>query len=379
MLTALDFFAGSGLVTEGLKPWFRTVWANDICPKKCEIYAANFGKKHLVEKSLSKVHGFELPASDLAWGSFPCQDLSLAGNMTGISKGSRSALYWEWLRVLREMDEPLRPPVLCVENVVGFLVADNGKQFKLAYEALRRLGYLAGAIVIDAINFLPQSRPRSFLVAIKEGISFDVERLTRLDYDPIYHTKSVLTAWKAVKDPEWLWWNLPKPPQSKKTLTEIIEFDASFHSPEITKKLIGMLSALNKLKLERALKSNTLMVGTGYKRIREENGQKKQRLEIRFDGIAGCLRTSAGGSSRQILLVVKDGEVKTRLLTVRETARLMGVRDSFELPGSYNDGYKAMGDAVAVPVTKWLSSHLLVKLANAASESRHKAVANAQG
>ena len=55
--------------------------------------------------------------------------------------------------------------------------------------------------------------------------------------------------------------------------------------------------------------------------------------------------------------------LETRLLTARETARLMGAPDSYKLPGSYNDGYRAMGDAVAVPVAKWLARYLLAPLA----------------
>jgi DNA (cytosine-5)-methyltransferase 1 len=92
--------------------------------------------------------------------------------------------------------------------------------------------------------------------------------------------------------------------------------------------------------------------------------RKKTRLELRFDGLAGCLRTPKGGSSRQLLVSIEKGLIRTRLLTVRECARLMGAPDSFKIPGSYNDGYGAMGDAVAVPVTKWLSNNLLAELAS---------------
>ena len=100
---------------------------------------------------------------------------------------------------------------------------------------------------------------------------------------------------------------------------------------------------------------------TGYRRTR--NG--KQQLELRFDGIAGCLRTPEGGSSKQYLVVKKDGQVHARLLTVREAARLMGAPDNFELPGSYNDGYKAMGDAVAAPVAQFIGERFLTKIAEA--------------
>ena len=100
---------------------------------------------------------------------------------------------------------------------------------------------------------------------------------------------------------------------------------------------------------------------TGYRRTRHG----EQQLELRFDGIAGCLRTPEGGSSKQYLVVKKNDEIHARLLTVREAARLMGAPDSFILPGSYNDGYKAMGDAVAMPVAQFIGENFLTKLAEA--------------
>ena len=103
------------------------------------------------------------------------------------------------------------------------------------------------------------------------------------------------------------------------------------------------------------LKAAKLAVAPGYKRTRAS----KQVLELRFDGVAGCLRTPKGGSSRQFLVLKRGNELATRLLTVRETARLMGAPETFQLPGTYNDGYKAMGDAVAVPCAHFLAQNLL--------------------
>lgn len=361
-LRALDFFAGSGLVTEGLKDTFKVTFANDICPKKCAVYRANFGNDHLVESSIENVHGDELPVADLAWASFPCQDLSLAGNMGGLDKGTRSGLFWEWVRILSEIDFENRPPVLCAENVIGFLVAEDGRQFASAYSALRELGYRLGAFVLDAAHFLPHSRPRSFIVAVREDWPVD-QRLVSDSAELHIHTRSVLTAASAVNDSDWVWWRLPPMPKSKKALLDIVERDAPIDAPESTDYLLSMLSPLNKRKVETAASLKRYFVGTGYKRVRVEDGVRRQRLEVRFDGMAGCLRTPEGGSSRQIMVILDRGRVFTRLLTVRETARLMGAPDSFRLPGSYNDGYRAMGDAVAVPVTRWLSQNLLAPLA----------------
>ena len=65
------------------------------------------------------------------------------------------------------------------------------------------------------------------------------------------------------------------------------------------------------------------------------------------------------------MVVKKNGQTHARLLTVREAARLMGAPDSFVLPGSYNDGYKAMGDAVAAPVARFIGERFLTKIAEA--------------
>lgn len=82
--------------------------------------------------------------------------------------------------------------------------------------------------------------------------------------------------------------------------------------------------------------------------------------------IAGCLRTPGGGSSKQYLVVKKGESTHARLLTVREAARLMGAPDTFfQLPGSYNDGYKAMGDAVTMPVAQFIGERFLTKIAEA--------------
>jgi DNA (cytosine-5)-methyltransferase 1 len=357
----IEFFAGSGLVRQGLGLWFETAWANDVCAKKAAIYRANFGDKELSVKPIEDVKGTEVPAADLAWASFPCQDLSLAGNLAGIRDGARSGLFWQWLRVLDEMHPDARPHVLAVENVVGWLVAKGGANFSEAYEALKTRGYLLGALVINAVHFLPQSRPRAFLIATQRGT--ELARLQRNGPDETFHPKSVCSAARVVADDDWIWWSLPKPPKRNTTFFDLCEFDAEHDDPATTERLLGMLSPINKAKLEMAIESKSRMVGTGYKRTRKNaEGEKVQRLEIRFDGVAGCLRTPEGGSSRQTVLIVEEGEVKTRLMTVRETARLMGAYEDFKIPGSYNDGYKAMGDAVCAPVAGWLAEHLLSPL-----------------
>lgn len=117
-LRFLDFFAGAGLVTEAVSPFFDVIWANDISLKKSTVYRSNHDHEHFHLGSVEDVCGQELPSADLAWASFPCQDLSLAGSQTGI-QGRRSGMVWEWLRVIEEMPES--PSVLVAENVLGLV------------------------------------------------------------------------------------------------------------------------------------------------------------------------------------------------------------------------------------------------------------------
>ena len=363
MFTALDFFAGSGLVRLGLGPEFETLWANDNSAKKQAVYKANHPRDEFDPRPIQDVKGVDLPAADLAWASFPCQDLSLAGDLHGMEHGTRSGLFWEWTRVIEELAAARkRPPILVAENVVGFVVANGGKHFKEAYQELRRIGYKVGAVVVDAQEFVPQSRPRAFVIAVSEDISLEGlnQRLPTL---PFHSTGLVRTSF-VVNDPEWVWWSLPIPSGNTPSFGDLCERDAPCDPTSATKEICAMLSPLHKRKLRDAIAAKGFLIGTAYKRTRpDKEGKNVQRLEIRFDGVAGCLRTPNGGSSRQTVILVNEGEVSSRLMTIRECARLMGAPDTYKLPGSYNDGYRAMGDAVAVPVTRWLTRHLLAPLA----------------
>jgi DNA (cytosine-5)-methyltransferase 1 len=68
-----------------------------------------------------------------------------------------------------------------------------------------------------------------------------------------------------------------------------------------------------------------------------------------------------------VIAVVDDGQVRTRLLTPREAARLMGLPDSYRLPETTSAGLQVAGDGVAVPVVRWLAEHILEPLLGGAA------------
>ncbi len=345
--TMHEFFAGSGLVAYGLKGMFRPIWANDISDKKAAVYRANFKSAHFLMDDIKNINGADLPYAHLSWASFPCQDLSLAGSLGGID-AARSGLVWEWLRILYEM--PLRPAILVIENVAGLLSTNKGQNYTKLHHALLGLGYKSGAMLIDAVHFVPQSRPRVFIIAVQKDIVIPSELMD--DQPNWLHNKAAAEIGRNL--PEWIWWKAPKPQSRKARLTDIIDFSLAYDKDDV----LRLISPRHKEKLD-AMES---AVATGYRRTR--NG--KQCLELRFDGVAGCLRTPEGGSSKQFLIVKREGTLHARLLSPREAARLMGAPDSFILPSAFNDGYKAMGDAVVKPVAAFIGESFLTKLAEAA-------------
>ena len=341
--TFIEFFAGSGLVAEGLKPYFNAMWANDNCAKKKAVFSANHSTPFHVG-DIKQVVGADVPTAALSWASFPCQDLSLAGNMLGLG-AERSGLVWQWLRVMDEMTA--RPPILVAENVVGLVSVDGGAHYRQLHAALVARGYKVGALHLDAVHWLPQSRPRIFVVAVRSDLKTENLETTGRTWA---HPDAVVKAADGLE--KWVWWKLPRPAVRRTTLDDLVQADAPLPDPETQQQILSLIPETHRLKIADF---DHLQTFPGYRRTR--NG--RQVLEIRFDGVAGCLRTPKGGSSRQTLILRHNGELAARLLTVREAARLMGAPESYQLPGSYNDGYKAMGDAVAVPVAKYLGRWLL--------------------
>jgi DNA (cytosine-5)-methyltransferase 1 len=137
----------------------------------------------------------------------------------------------------------------------------------------------------------------------------------------------------------------------------------AWHTPTETQRLLSLMSSINRKKVEQAGRMGRRMVGGIYKRTRvDEKGRRAQRAEIRFDDVAGCLRTPVGGSSRQSIMIVEGEKIRSRLLAPREAARLMGLPESYRLPRNYNEAYHLVGDGVAVPVVRFLAISLLEPL-----------------
>lgn len=372
-----EFFCGGGMARLGLGSNWKCALANDFDPTKAAFYKKNFGTDEIVVGDIAKISIEQLPGNPtLAWASFPCQDLSLAGKGKGLA-GERSGTFWAFWKIIESLDNQQRAPkIIVLENVCGAITANNGKDFSTLLETIATRNYKFGAMVMNASLFVPQSRPRLFIVAVSPEIEIPTA-LTRHDPSTTWHPKSLVDAKfkqkKKIQD-NWIWWNIEAPPQRDKILADLIEdkpTGVKWNSKEETDRILAMMSPLNQAKVKSAQNDGELRVGTLYKRTR--NGIC--HAEVRFDDIAGCLRTPSGGSSRQTIVIVKGKSVKTRLLSPRESARLMGLPESYQLPQSYNDAYHLTGDGLVVPVVEYLANHLLTPLSKSCKQKKKKKAA----
>ena len=358
----LEFFAGGGMARLGLGENWRCLAANDIDSQKCAAYRANFGGADLIEGDIADLDPERLPneRADLMWGSFPCQDLSLAGARGGM-KAKRSGAFFAFWRIAEALAAAGRAPrLIVIENVVGLLTSNGGRDFRTIAELMTKSGYCVSASVLDAKHFTPQSRPRLFITAFAPGIAAPTSSLPPTDGTAPAALTDAVAALPAKARARWAWLDCPPPPSRNTSLTEIIDWDApDWHRPEQTRALIDLMAPRQRARLDALLRHEARRVGAAFRRTRIENGEAVQRLEARFDGLAGCLRTPAGGSSRQIVFAVDKGAARTRLLSPREAALLMGLPDDYVLPESATAALKLCGDGVCVPVVRWLSENVL--------------------
>lgn len=341
----------------GLAKDFECVFANDNDAMKCNTYRANFGSEHLKEADIASLTANDLPTADLAWASFPCQDLSLAGNRGGLSS-ERSGMFWVFWKLMRDLKDLNRAPkAIVVENVTGLLNSKGGKDLDVLVSSLGKAGYSVGATIMDAAEFVPQSRPRLFIIAWEKSLKFSLTHKTGVN-PKLIKASDKLSA-EALS--HWLILDVPQPPKRRKDLVDIIDLDvpASFWRKESDlSKLLSQMTREHKARVDASVACGDRRVGAVYRRVRKG----EQRAEIRYDGLAGCIRTLKGGSSRQLFLISEAGRIALRPMLGREAARLMGLPESYVLPKSQTASISLCGDGLCVPAVEWLSTHFLAPL-----------------
>jgi DNA (cytosine-5)-methyltransferase 1 len=360
-LTVAEYFAGIGLVRMGLQPHgWQVVFANDISDKKHEMYQAFFPdvENHYAVDDIFRIDPITIPIATLATCSFPCIDLSLAGNMNGMLNGEHSSAFWGFIKILKAQEESA-PPLVMVENVPGWLYSNNGNDFRVTVQALNQLEYACDVFILDALRFTPQSRLRVFLVGTKFQVAHTTVELI------LTRSKSLLSdqlkkSIIANKDLRWFYNEIPEPPPLRADgLSEIIEYmsgtDNRWWTIAETNRHLDMMKESHRERVTQLVNGQQISYRTFFRRRRED----QQRAEVRDDDLSGCLRTAVGGSGKQFLIKAGKGAIKMRAMTPREYARLQGVPDEYPILVNGVQALTGFGDAVCVPAISWIAEHVL--------------------
>ena len=171
MLKLLSLFTGIGAFEKALERLnidYELVGFSEIDKFAIKSYCAihkvpeNKNLGDITKINIDKIPDFDL----LTWG-FPCQDISIAGRMEGIKKGTRSGLYYEGYKILKAK----RPGISIIENVKNLTSKRFKEQFETILKDIEELGYNNYWQVLNAKNYsVPQNRERIFIVSIRKDI-----------------------------------------------------------------------------------------------------------------------------------------------------------------------------------------------------------------
>lgn len=362
----VELFAGIGgfrLATESLH--LRTIWANDIDPKACRVYRANFGDGQLVEGDIAGLIG-DVPAHDLLTAGFPCQPFSSAGKKLGI-RDPRGTLF----HVIVEILQRVRPQYFLLENVRRLLTMESGSHFATILKSLVETGYMVEWRLVSAADLgLPQNRQRVLLAGTRMSGRADIEPpvlklLTpgelAASSDSTISLVAAIPNWvpiesHACKFPSWgiaahgrffcadLSHFDDAVPLSP--LASFLETDPSpeFDFTEATKERIKSSTRVDKL------------VNGVHVLYNQGGGARMGYTVFGIDGIAPALTATA---SRHYERYKINGTY--RRLTNVEYARLQGFPDNHCAGVAVYDQYELYGNAVPPPIARWGMERVLSK------------------
>ncbi|MDQ0431195.1 DNA (cytosine-5)-methyltransferase 1 [Pantoea agglomerans] len=350
--TALEFFAGIGLARAGMEQaGIKTVWANDYDVNKKAMYEGHWQSGDFLLADIHSLKSKELPTADIAWASSPCTDLSLAGKRVGLRGGRESSAFFGFTDLIAGMHDR-QPEVIVLENVIGLASSHEREDLRAAVKEFNSLGYSVDAITLDARRFVPQSRPRLFIIGVKNPVNGgEQDTCLRPDWLSWLH-----------KDPELntFMMPLPKAPDLLSNgftneIETIPDNDARWWSADKVAFFRESMATVQRERLDQFVSMSGTTARTAYRRTR--NGIPV--WEMRPEDISGCLRTPRGGSSKQAVVMMGNGLLKIRWMTGLEYARLMGA-GWFTLDNLRDSNIQyGFGDAVVVPVVSWVAKNMI--------------------
>ncbi len=182
-MNVIELFAGVGGFRVGLDrvghDFYHTIWSNQFEPATktqhaSQTYIDRFGAEGHVNEDIAKVPTNEIPNHNMLCGGFPCQDYSVARNLSQAAglEGKKGVLWWEIERICREKGEN-SADILFLENVDRLTISpakQRGRDFAIILQSLADLGYIVEWRIINAAEYgMPQRRKRTYILAYKQN------------------------------------------------------------------------------------------------------------------------------------------------------------------------------------------------------------------
>jgi len=332
----------------------RCIGACEIDDYARQIYSKQFpGIK--IWTDATKIIPKELPDFECLCAGFPCQAFSIAGKRRGF-EDTRGSLFFEIARIAKEK----RPRYLLLENVKGLLNHDQGKTFRTIISTLDEMGYDAEWQVLNSKYFVPQNRERVFIIGHLRGTSRSKIFPLGEDNKQTIELQSINTTGliPVTKDHNKL----------RETKNQSLAIDANYwkgpdnHGQRTLVHVIGSTQKHSAHKINEST-SLTEAMGKGgghvpmiiaWSQSHRENGKVESRIK---ENEANTLNTGDGCRTQSSATFVKENS-NIRKLTPLECERLQGFPDNWTEDLSDTQRYRCMGNAVTVPVVRYIAECL---------------------
>lgn len=332
MLSYGSLFTGIGGFDLGLdRAGFECAWQVEIDSNCNQILQRHWPDVERFQ-DIKSIRPGQLGKVDLISAGFPCQDFSKAGTRKGL-EGNRSGLFWEVVRVAKVA----RPKWLLLENVPGILSQNGGRDFATVIESVGQLGYGLAWRVLDSQYFgLAQRRKRVFIIG----------------YLGAPCPREILFDEKSGS------WHPEKGRGKGEIAATITSGGASKHSREpgfIVWDAMQITSKANRSRIDPGSPAPTLNQ-KGQVFVSDELAQSSA-WKMR-GGISGGGKGYLESTDKSFTLMTnQDQYIGTRRLTPVECERLQGFPDGWTF-GSDTGRYRAIGNAVSVPVAEWIGKRI---------------------
>lgn len=331
-MNIVSLFSGCGGLDLGFyQAGFDVIFANEYDRSIWETYEFNHPQTKLDKRDIRDISSDDVPDCIGIIGGPPCQSWSEAGAGRGIND-NRGQLFYDYIRIVRDK----QPLFFLAENVRGILSARHIQAFTNILNKFREIGYNVSYQLLNANSFnVPQDRKRVIIVGYHESIG--------------------------------RYFKFPRAIRKRLTLKDAI-YDLSSIEPNKVK---------DKLNNNHHTIPNHEYLDTGYSSIYMSRNRVRTWNEPSFTIQAGGRHAPIHPQANQMIFVEKDKRIfdpnspkPYRRLSVRECARVQTFPDNFILKYPYvNHGYKMIGNAVPVNLSKILAEKIKIDILNSIQEN----------